>query len=153
MSKRNNSLEKPYVPKRDPREANIVNRINKLKGHKVTYVNDDSIEYSDAPNLIGQLLKGEDVVGTPGGLVPLDDNGLIDTKYLPPEIGGTSIQVARTLAEFPPIGDDTTLYVATEENDGKGYIYRWCEGLHCYERPEDSLDDVSEICGGCAEDI
>ena len=152
LTKINKSIEKPYIPARDSREVNVVDRIKKLKEREPVVVQDEVIEYEEIHRIV-PTIEERIPAGCPGGFVKLDERGLIDLAYLPPSAGGSSVKTAKTHLEFPTIGSPDVIYVATEENSGKGYIYVWCESLKCYERPDDSLGNVSEIYGGSASDL
>lgn len=54
--------------------------------------------------------------------------------------------------EFPNIGRARCIYIATKENDGKGYLYRWSETGRKYYKPFDSFEDIKVISGGSAND-
>lgn len=57
--------------------------------------------------------------------------------------GDSVVQTAATHLEFPTVGVSNVLYLATEEHEGKGYIYRWCESRGCYEIPADTNEELS----------
>lgn len=141
----------PYLPDRDSREINAVNRLKELQRKQHVFVNDEDIQYTEAKKLADAVIKEESTPGKPGCIVRLDNNCQIPKEYIPASSGGSTVISARTHLEFPTVGSEDALYVATEENNGKGYLYRWCEGLNCYEKPYDDLGSVSEICGGDAE--
>lgn len=127
--------DKPYIPSRDPREYNVVDRIRELENdHNKEYnpINDESVEYNDIPKILSEI-----ETGVPGSIVRLGEDGLIDPKYLSPISGGTAIMSASTHLDFPPVGNENLLYIATEENEGKGYLYIWSSKSRCYERPDD----------------
>ncbi len=63
-----------------------------------------------------------------------------------------NIQEYRYSGEFPNIGKPQCIYVATEENGGKGYIYRWSAADRKYYKPFDDFEDIKIISGGSAND-
>lgn len=153
-----------YVRERDPRELNAVARLEEVREMKKNrqFINDEDVQYPDLEKEITIAIEEikDDLVeesGTPGNFVKLNEYGVIDPQYIPDSSGlpaaRTAVMTAPTHFEFPTIGLPDVVYIATNENEGKGYIYRWCDGLNCYEKPYDSLDNVSEINGGSAEVI
>lgn len=66
--------------------------------------------------------------------------------------GDAVVRTYKSHLEFPTVGVSNILYLATEENDGKGYIYHWVESRGSYEIPADTLteDSVEVINGGGA---
>lgn len=62
------------------------------------------------------------------------------------------IQEYGTAREFPNVGHARCLYIATKENDGRGYLYRWDGAEQKYFRPFESFEDIEVISGGNAED-
>lgn len=66
--------------------------------------------------------------------------------------GDAVVKTYKTHLEFPTVGVSNVLYLAAEENDGKGYVYHWVESRGSYEIPADVLteDSIEVINGGGA---
>ena len=62
--------------------------------------------------------------------------------------GEQSVIEAPTHFDFPNIGKPQRVYLATAENDGNGYYYRWNSAVNAYVRPDDEPLEV--INGGSA---
>lgn len=54
------------------------------------------------------------------------------------EYGAPSVQEYKTHLEFPNVGQANMIYIATDENDGKGLIYRYDVQAHKYFKPFDT---------------
>lgn len=142
MVNRNLYEDKPYFPSRDPREVNIVDRLKEVKDIEPTYVNDEDIQHADLEKEVHVIV--EEIIKENNGETPGGGNTGGDVVYK------QAIISAATHEEFPRVGSEEVLYLATEENEGNGYLYRWCKEQGCYLRPEDSTDDISLIEGGNA---
>lgn len=81
------------------------------------------------------------------GMYLVQDNGAIS-----PTDSAQYIEEYKTHLEFPNLGKSHCLYVATDENDGAGYLYRWSSTHKKYFRPDDAADKIEAICGGNALD-
>jgi hypothetical protein len=71
------------------------------------------------------------------------------------DLGGACVQEYETHYEFPSVGDSEHLYLATAENDGAGYLYRYDATDRKYYKPFDAgedFDSISCIYGGDAFD-
>ena len=64
--------------------------------------------------------------GAAGGVVPLDDNGMIPSGFLPSFVD--DVVEASTEASFPTTGQSSTIYVALDTNK----CYRWSGSTYVY---------------------
>lgn len=141
--------DQPYLPSRDPREVNIVERLQDIRETEPTFINDDDIQHSDLEKEVFIIV--EKVMDSYPDNEDSGDNSTGDSGGEGEEvILRSAILSAATQSDFPPVGSEEMLYLATEENGGNGYLYRWCTEQNCYLRPEDSTDDISLIEGGDA---
>lgn len=144
--------DQPYLPSRDPREVNIVERLKDIRETEPVYVNDEDVQHSDLEKEVTIIVERviEDRNPESSGGSSSGGNSNPDGGDSGETIYRSAIISAATLSDFPSVGSEDLLYLATEENDGNGYLYRWCPEQDCYLRPEDSTDDISLIEGGNA---
>lgn len=100
---------------------------------------------------VGNIISIKDVVDeeeTVAAYIVKPDN------TIEPVAGEEHIIERTTVFEFPTIGKPNRIYIATNENDGHGAVYRWDSTDEKYYKPEstiiESLEEGAILNGGGA---
>jgi hypothetical protein len=111
---------------------------------------EEALAYIQSYACDGNLISVKDDTGNYGAY-------LVDKGALYSLNGGTTpinaITEAATHFDFPNVGVSNHLYIATEENGGHGYIYRWDVEDSKYYVPADLNEDTQQIYGGSADEL
>jgi hypothetical protein len=102
--------------------------------------------YSCDGNIIS--VKGEDG-GYAAYLVSQGDLYSVGSATTPTN----AITEATTHYDFPNVGLPYHLYIATAENNGRGYIYRWDSTDGKYYIPSDLNEETNQIYGGSVDEL
>lgn len=122
-------VDTPYIPSRDPREINAVDRLEAIRNIPRTFVKDDDVqegELNTAIKLSTPVIPGDYLttsqVGAAGGVAPLNSQKVLDEDYLPSstvlevDLNGDPVSCEKHKVNIPLATKDTVGLVRSSDS-------------------------------------